>query len=261
MKQSTTVSSLRDKYRSRHGQTTTSPTNDHRASLAETFYPRDGVLTPLRNHRQSSSLRSQPTPEHFELSKQVDGIDPIQQVPDFPLGPKSQTALDIQLRQSAITRDQVLSARNSCYPDSTRSPSLSKRSHTSAHPRHPQRPIRTSSSSSNGKSSLSDLASDCTDTSLRLSRAKSSFITRPVLEMLKRKNERMRQQQKLELKTILVEPWRQLPFCHHTSADSIPNSIDILHRLCGQPTTFERNLREDYYRQLNRSIGVYKCNK
>lgn len=71
MKQSVTVSTLRDKYRSRHGLRTTSPTIDYRASLAETFYQRDGVCTPLRHPRQSSSLRSQPTPEHFELSKPV----------------------------------------------------------------------------------------------------------------------------------------------------------------------------------------------
>lgn len=71
------------------------------------------------------------------------------------------------------------------------------------------------------------------------------------MHMLKTKNERYRQKQQGELKTLLVEPWKQPSWTDGTLEEAIPNSIDLMHRMCGPATPFERNLRQKYHQQLH----------
>jgi len=68
--------------------------------------------------------------------------------------------------------------------------------------------------------------------------------------MLKTKNERTKQKQNNELKTHLDEPRKQMSSNDAIFGDTIPNSLDIMHKICGPGTAFERNLRSDFQRKL-----------
>jgi hypothetical protein len=82
-------------------------------------------------------------------------------------------------------------------------------------------------------------------------RARSTTSSRSTMYMLKTKTERRRQKQNVELKSLLVEPWKQASLSDDILDDNIPNSLEIMHKMCGPSTPFERNLRRDYQRQLN----------
>lgn len=85
----------------------------------------------------------------------------------------------------------------------------------------------------------------------RKRRAKSSVTTRTLFTSVKAKNERSRQKQQTNLKNALIDPWKVAPWTDTTMEESIPNSIDVMHKMCGPATPFERNLRQNYHRQLN----------
>jgi hypothetical protein len=73
------------------------------------------------------------------------------------------------------------------------------------------------------------------------------------MHMLKTKNNRTRQKQNIDLKTLLVEPWKQVLTTSNDDVldETIPNSLEIMHKMCGPATPFERNLRYNFRRQLN----------
>lgn len=83
-------------------------------------------------------------------------------------------------------------------------------------------------------------------------RAKSSTTSRTAMHLVKAKNERNRVKQQNELKNLLGEAFRKSPVdIDSTLEEAIPNSIDVMHKMCGPATAFERNLRQNYHRQLH----------
>jgi hypothetical protein len=89
--------------------------------------------------------------------------------------------------------------------------------------------------------------------SARKLRARSTTSSRSTMHMLKTKNNRTRQKQNIDLKTLLVEPWKQVLTTSNDDVldETIPNSLEIMHKMCGPATPFERNLRYNFRRQLN----------
>jgi hypothetical protein len=79
---------------------------------------------------------------------------------------------------------------------------------------------------------------------------RSTNTSRSTLNLLKTKNDRVRQKHQMELKTILVNPSRQPITGDGAFQESIPNSIEIMRKLGGHVPAFERNLRFNYNRQL-----------
>jgi hypothetical protein len=86
--------------------------------------------------------------------------------------------------------------------------------------------------------------------SIKRARARSTNSSRTSMHMLKTKNERTRQKQNIQLKTLLVEPWKQTLYSDSILDEAIPNSLEIMHKMCGPATPFERNLRRNFHRQL-----------
>ena len=86
--------------------------------------------------------------------------------------------------------------------------------------------------------------------STKKSNVRSMNSSRTALHMLKTKNERARQKQQVELKTILVNPCQASIDDETDLEESIPNSIEIMRRLGGSVSAFEKNLRSNYQRQL-----------
>lgn len=70
------------------------------------------------------------------------------------------------------------------------------------------------------------------------------------MHLLKTKNQRTKQKQNDKLKTHLDEPWKQMSSNDIIFGDAIPNSLDIMQKICGPGTAFERNLRSNFQRQL-----------
>jgi len=95
------------------------------------------------------------------------------------------------------------------------------------------------------------LTGESSSISLRRARARSTNSSRSTMNMLKTKNNRTRQKQNIELKTLLVEPWKQSLYSDGILDDTIPNSLEIMHKMCGPATPFERNLRYNFHRQLH----------
>lgn len=97
-------------------------------------------------------------------------------------------------------------------------------------------------------------------TSARKSNSRSTNSSRTTLRMAKTKNDRARQKQQIELKTVLVQPCRPPVSGDSDLEESIPNSIDIMRKLGGPVSAFEKTLRYNYQRQLNKfRNGSIKC--
>lgn len=95
------------------------------------------------------------------------------------------------------------------------------------------------------------ISSDSSSSTAKRSYTRSTTNSRSTMHMVKTKNERARQKQQIELKTILVRPCRPPISGDSDLEETIPNSIEIMRRIGGPITTFEKNLRFNYHRQLN----------
>lgn len=87
--------------------------------------------------------------------------------------------------------------------------------------------------------------------SIKKSYPRSTNTSRTTVHMLKTKNDRARKKQNIELKTILVPPGQQPTFGDTDLEQAIPNSIEMMRKIGGSLTAFERNLRSNYHRKLN----------
>lgn len=172
------------------------------------------------------------------------------------------------IRQSSIPRDYLTSLTHDrplgsslSFPSSKRTTTASAHLHrTQQQPRTPSAHTSFLTRDTNSSNALHERLTGQPLSTMRKARAKSSTGTRPTLHMLKKKNERHRQQQRGELKTVLTDPWKLPSWTDSTLEVAIPNSIDVMHKMCGPATAFERNLRQTYYRQLDRyRHGVTQC--
>ncbi len=187
----------------------------------------------------------------------MNGTNQIKNLPNISLGPKPQPALGVQLRQSTIAREHALSATYDRHLSTPLSLSTSKRTMSSAHSSHPsQQQYRTLQSPLSNETDATNhtheqIGSELSANSVRKARAKSTNSSRSTMNMLKTKNDRTRQKQNIQLKTVLVEPWKQPIYMDGILDEPIPNSLEIMHKMCGPATPFERNLRDNFHRQLN----------
>ena len=93
-----------------------------------------------------------------------------------------------------------------------------------------------------------DLASP---SSARKPSSRHKNTSRTSMHMLKTRNDRTKQKQNVELKTVLVKPCRQ-PHLQDCGLDeAIPSSIEIMRRIGGPITAFEHTLRHSYHRHLS----------
>ena len=185
------------------------------------------------------------------MPRPVTSVGPMKRISTAHLPTQPDASVNAQLRQSAITRDRVASSLSF--------PSSSKRTITAnAQLNQLQQQLRTPSAQT---SSLQPQESESSNalhekligqslSAMRRSRAKSATRTRSAMQMLTKKNERHRRQHRGELKTLLVDPWKQPSWTDGTLEEAIPNSIDVMHKMCGPATAFERNLRQNYHRKL-----------
>jgi hypothetical protein len=175
------------------------------------------------------------------------------------LGPKPQASLGVQLRQSTIAREH---ARATVLDHRSTSPlimSSPRRTIGSAHSGHrncqQQCRVLNSQISQTNETNITgglyeQLPIDSFST-IKKSYPRSTNTSRSTIHMLKTKNDRARKKQNIELKTILVQPFRQPIFGDSELEETIPNSIEIMRSLRGPITPFESNLRYNYHRQLN----------
>lgn len=195
------------------------------------------------------------------MPRPVTSVGPVKSVSNKHLTTQPESSVNAQLRQSAITRDRVASAVYDRHLGSSLSYPSSKRTITGSAPlnqsHHPLRAPSAQTSSflpqeSDSSNILHEKLTGQSLSSLRRPRAKSSTSTRSAMHLLTKKNERYRRQHRGELKTLLVDPWKQPSWTDTTLEEAIPNSIDVMHKMCGPATAFERNLRQNYHRQLFR---------
>jgi hypothetical protein len=104
---------------------------------------------------------------------------------------------------------------------------------------------------SNVMGGLYEQLSDDSMSTTRKSYPKRTNTSRSNIHMVKTKNDRARQKQHVELKTILVQPYRPPLTSDSDLEETIPNSIEIMRQFGGPLSAFERNLRYNYHRQLN----------
>ena len=184
----------------------------------------------------------------------VNGHSQTNKFPNLNFGPKPQPSLGVQLRQSAIAREHVLSAAHDRQLPSPLSMASSKRTITSSYSNYrnqPQQPYRAvHPPSSRASYAHQQYVRETPPPSAKKTRAKSTTSSRSTIHMLQTKNNRIRQKQNVDLKTVLVEPWKQVLTSDDILDGTIPNSLEIMHRMCGPSTPFEQNLRHSFRRQL-----------
>ncbi|CAF3355363.1 unnamed protein product [Rotaria sp. Silwood1] len=240
-----------------------STTEDYQAS--STNFSHDS-REPTKHH--SSYVESSLTEQQYKSKRpallnqsvpsQTIGDNQVKKLSQISFGTKYPSSIITQLRQSAIAREHSFSTTNDNRISSPLSISSSKRNVVSAHSNHSyhqqQKYQASKSSLSNDMNTTGSIHEQLTgesSSSFRGARARSTTSSRSTMHMLKTKNERKRQKQYIELKTLLVDPYKQIPWNDGTLDESIPNSLEIMHKMCGPGTPFERNLRYNYQRQLN----------
>lgn len=203
-------------------------------------------------HNNFTHFTFQTIPILIEVENQAKKLSQIN------ITPKHQHPITTQGRHSAATRDYSYSSTNEHRSISPLSLASAKRPTASAHSnyRHSQQqryqPSKSSLSNDvNTVNNTNELAPRESAAPSRAARARSSTSSRSTMYMLKTKNDRKRQKQQVALKTLLVDPWKQMPWNDGISDETIPNSLDIMHKMCGPATPFERNLKYNYHRQLN----------
>ena len=184
-------------------------------------------------------------------------------LPNINLGPKPQASLSVQLRQSAITRENALGTSTTTDNRSCASPlsmASSKRTAGNLSSARSSRranqqyrvvlPQQTPSTDTNVMGGFYEQSTIDSASTIKKPYPRSTNTSRSTLNMLKTKNERARQKQQMELKTILVNPCRQPTTTDGGLEEVIPNSIEIMRKLGGPIPAFESNLRFSYNRQL-----------
>ncbi|CAF0910395.1 unnamed protein product [Rotaria sordida] len=221
---------------------------------------------PAKHHSsyvESSFIEQQykikrPVLSNQTIPLQANGDNQVKKLSQISFGTKQPSSIITQLRQSAIIREQSFSTTNDNRISSPLSVSSSKRNIVSAHSNHnycqQQKYQASKSSLSNDINTTGSIHEQLTresSSSFKGVRARSTTSSRSTIRMLKTKNDRKRQKQNIELKTLLVDPYKQIPWNDGILDESIPNSLEIMHKTCGPGTPFERNLRYNYHRQLN----------
>lgn len=178
-------------------------------------------------------------------------------MPNINFGPKPQASLGVQLQQSAITRQHALATSMDRQLISPLTMYTPRRPVGSAHSaRRANPPNRTSYSQipqtteTNVSGGFYEQLSTDSTTSASKFYPRSTNTSRTTMHRVKTKNERARQKQHVELKTILVQPSQQVISGDSDSEEFIPNSMRIMRRLGGHLSAFEKNLELDYRRQL-----------
>jgi hypothetical protein len=156
-----------------------------------------------------------------------------------------------------MTRDHVLSTLHGNHNPTSLPISSLQRINSSARSSQQQEQYQTSSAEISGlsnriksNSNLHEQLAGDLFSSMQKSRKKTATTSRSAMHMLKARSDRHRQKQQTELQTLLVEPWKQMARTENTLNQSIPNAIDVMRKMCGTATPFERNLRQNYHRQL-----------
>ncbi|CAF4054401.1 unnamed protein product [Adineta steineri] len=179
----------------------------------------------------------------------------VKKFPHLNFGPKPQPALLAQLRQSAIIRQNTFVANeqrlSTPLPISTPKRSLSSAQSNRYH-RQSQQSESTFRHEINSTGSNEDQLTDESLSFIRKIRLHSAQSSRSgSIHLLKTKSDRTRPKPNIDLTTVLMKPWRQATWNDDGFDNSIPNSLDLMHQICGPSTPFERNLRQDYHKQLN----------
>ena len=171
-------------------------------------------------------------------------------MPNIDFGPKPQASLSVQLQQSTITRQHALASSMDRPLISPLTMCSSRRPIGSAHStRRTNQQNRTSDAHAIG--GLYEQVSTDLSTTVKKSYPRSTNTSRTTMHRVKTKNDRARQKQHVELKTVLVQPSQQVFSGDSNSEEFIPNSIEIMRQLGGHVSAFEKNLKVDYRRQLH----------
>jgi hypothetical protein len=192
------------------------------------------------------------------FSFQINSTGSLKILPNIDLGPKPQASLGVQLRQSMIAREHALASSMDHRNISPLTMSSLRRPIGSAHSsRRANQQNRTLNSvtpqtiDSNVMGGLYEQLSNDSMSTTKKFNPRSTNTSRSNIHMVKAKNDRARQKQHVELKTILVQPCRQPISGDSDLEETIPNSIEIMRKFGGPVSAFERNLRYNYQRQLN----------
>lgn len=171
-------------------------------------------------------------------------------MPNIDFGPKPQASLSVQLQQAAITRQHALASSMDRPLISPLTMCSSRRPIGSAHSaRRTNQQNRTTDATAIG--GLYERVSTDSSTTVKKSYPRSTNTSRTTMYRVKTKNDRARQKQHVELKTILVQPSQQVIPGDSDSEEIIPNSIEIMRQLGGHVSAFEKNLKLNYRRQLH----------
>ncbi|CAF0738824.1 unnamed protein product [Didymodactylos carnosus] len=246
--------------------------NDDRTSVIE--FPkhfRSTTDTFLDNSNTSVKVSPRRIPKHstiedypvqhqdskFDSSSYMNSFGRIKTIGNTRLyskpNPISVDSVSVQLRQSAITRESVLDRSSPLSMMSSKRHTESRRTFQStttdlhsAKVRRPQQALKTTTTTPQ---------MDRIETSTE--RSQTSFIKRHTKHMLK-KNDVQKHKQKVKLKTILVEPWSKPVWSNGSVEEWIPNSLEMMEKLGGQSTAFEKNLKFTYNNHLKhlRNIPV-----
>ncbi|CAF1008184.1 unnamed protein product [Didymodactylos carnosus] len=192
-------------------------------------------------------------------STYVNSIGPIKTIENLRLCPKPNPinvdSLGVQLRRSTITRESVLDRTSPLSMTSSKRHLESRRTFqttmTDLHSSQINRRRHHQQKIANTNTPYTDRIQT------NIERSQTGIIKRHTKHMLK-KNDIQIHKQKINLKTILVEPWNK-PFSLNSNIDeSIPNSLEMMEKLGGQSTAFEKNLKFTYNKHLEhlRNIPV-----
>ncbi|UJR25872.1 hypothetical protein I4U23_007222 [Adineta vaga] len=224
--------------------TTTNLLHQSKVPLKQTLTEPSYVNQQQYNSRSLSSNKTS--------SFQVNPTNQMRKFPGMNFGPQPQPSLAAQLRQSAIIRRNNLLTTNDPRLLTPLSSPIPKRSLNSAHSnRQYQQQELQMRHEINSIGSNDDQFNEEPLPSTSRPRAKSAYSSRSTVHLLKAKNDRMRQKHSIELKSILIKPWKTETCNDDVLGDPIPNSLDMMHKMCGPATPFERNLRQDYHKQLS----------
>ncbi|CAF0939024.1 unnamed protein product [Rotaria sordida] len=224
-----------------HCQRPTSPTDEYQRSSDFFHQTRESPIL-HSNYVETSLSHQQYTTKHSLLQPKNTSNAKIKVLSKINFGPKPQASLSVQLRQSAIARENALTTAADHRSTTPLSMSSSKRAAGgSAH----------SSRRSHQKYRFLYPQTPPPSETYTIG-VKSTNTSRSKVHMIKTKTDRARKQQHTELKTILVKPCRQLLTSDNTLEETIPNSIETMRQLRGSIPAFEKNLRYTYHKQLNK---------
>lgn len=245
-----------------HDQQRSSPTEEYQRVTDFFYQTREPLFVKQQAHTEPSSNQSQvKTNETINqnqlISFQTNLSATSKVLPNINFGPKPQASLSVQLQQSAITRQHAMASSTDRQLISPMTMCSARRPVGSAHSaRRTNPPNRMSSSQipqtteTNVSGGFYEQLSTDSTASTRRFYPRSTNTSRTTMHRVKTKNERARQKQQVELKTILVQPSQAVISGDNDSEEFVPNSIRIMRQLGGHLSAFEKNLELDYRRHL-----------